>query len=506
MSVARVHGVVSTGVRGEMVVVEVDVAQGLPSVGVVGLAGASVSESRWRVRSAISNAGFQWPATRITIGLSPADLPKTGTGLDLPIAVGILAATAQVHAGATSGATFVGELGLDGAVHPVPDALSAAIAARAAGIDTIYVAQACAGQVSAVPGMHVVAIRDLVHLVGVLRGTDTGLPIEPLPHGTYAEPADMCEVRGHSLARYGLEVAAAGAHHVAMTGAPGVGKSMLGSRLASLLPDLEDAAALEVTAMLSLTGHLRSGQGVVRRPVTQAPHHAISAAAFLGAAAGSRLKPGVITQADHGVLFMDEAPEFNRQCIEGLRQPLESGDISIARVGATARIPCRFQLVLAANPCPCGLNVDRGEGCSCSPTAKRRYAGRLSGPLMDRIDIRLRVGRPTAAELASDASESSAVIRGRVCEARMRAAARFRDESWTLNALIPSRMLRSRYAPTAGGGELLERTIGESASLRGADRVLRMAWSIADLGAKVRPDADDIAIALGLRGADAVFA
>jgi magnesium chelatase family protein len=240
---------------------------------------------------------------------------------------------------------------------------------------------------------------------------------------------DLADVRGHAVARLGLEAAAIGGHHLSLVGPPGVGKSMLGLRLATALPDLEDEAALEVTSLLSITGQLDPRSGIVRRPVTQAPHHAISAAAFLGSAAGSRIRLGALTAAHHGVLLMDEAPEFNRQCLEGLRQPLESGVIPVARVGAAVRLPAAFQLIVAANPCPCGLHAGRGDACTCTGVARRRYAERLSGPLMDRIDIRLRVSRPSAADLA-EPGESSAAVRARVCEARDRAATRFAGESW----------------------------------------------------------------------------
>lgn len=502
MSVARILGVVTTGLTGVPVVVEVDVASGLPSVGMVGLAGASVSESRWRVRSAVSNIGLRWPAARITIGLSPADLPKTGTGLDLPIAVGILVATDQIPERPAARSAFIGELGLDGSVHPVPDALSAAIAASRHGIEEIHLPAANAAQATAVPGLRVVAIRDLAHLVLVLRGLSGGAQVRAVePVMATVDAPDLIDVRGHAMARFGLEVAASGGHHVAITGPPGIGKSMLGARFATLLPDLDDDAALEVTSLLSIAGQLPPGHGLVRRPVTQAPHHAISAGAFLGSATTSRILPGAVTRAHHGVLFMDEAPEFNRSCLEGLRQPLESGVMTIARVGAAARLPARFQLVVTANPCPCGNNIGRGEHCRCSQLEKRRYADRLSGPLMDRIDVRLLVGRPTPSELDDLAAEDSASVRARVVLARARARERFADESWSLNAAIPSRALQGPYAPTASGRDLLRRTLA-SGSLRGSDRVLRMAWTIADLQGEERPGAEEVATALGLRGAE----
>jgi len=498
MPVARILGVVTNGVLGQLVTVEVDVAQGLPSVGLVGLAGASVLESRTRVRSAISNSGMAWPSSRITIGLSPADVPKSGTGLDLAIAVGILHATGQVPDPGT--AVLIGELGLDGRVRSVRDALTAAITASRAGIAAVYVAADCAGQVSAVPGIRTIAITDLAHLVAVLRDSAPGADAREQPPVAPGDALDLADVRGHAVARLGLEAAAVGGHHLSLVGPPGVGKSMLGLRLATALPDLDDEASLEVTSLLSITGQLDPRAGIVRRPVTQAPHHAISAAAFLGSAAGSRIRPGALTAAHHGVLLMDEAPEFNRQCLEGLRQPLESGVIPVARVGAAVRLPAAFQLIVAANPCPCGLHAGRGDACTCTAAARRRYAERLSGPLMDRIDIRLRVSRPSAADLA-ESGEPSAAVRARVCEARDRAASRFAGESWRLNARIPTRALRAAYRPTAAAAQLLESALGHGLSVRGGDRVLRVAWSLADMHGRDRPGIDDVGTALALRDA-----
>ena len=496
MTVARILGVVTNGVLGMLVTVEVDVAQGLPSVGVVGLAGASVLESRSRVRSAITNSGMAWPASRITIGLSPADVPKTGTGLDLAIAVGILHATQQIPA--PGSAVIIGELGLDGVVRPVPDALCAAITASRAGVAEVFVAADCAGQVGAVPGIRTIAITDLAHLVAVLRDGAAGARVPQRASMPADDAPDLADVRGHAVARLGLEAAAVGGHHLSLVGPPGVGKSMLGLRLATALPDLDDAAALEVTSLLSITGQLDPRAGIIRRPVTQAPHHAISAAAFLGSAAGTRIRAGALTAAHRGVLFLDEAPEFNRQCLEGLRQPLETGVIPIARVGAAVRLPADFQLILAANPCPCGLSAGRGEACTCTAAMRRRYAERLSGPLMDRIDIRLRVSRPSTADLA-EPGESSVVVRSRVNAARERAAARFAAEPWSLNAHITTRALRSAYRPTPAASDLLESALGEGLSLRGGDRVLRVAWSLADLHGLPRPGPDEVGMALALR-------
>ena len=504
MALAQVWGVVTTGIMGVMVKVEVDVAQGLPSVGVVGLAGVSVTEARWRARSAITNIGATWPAARITIGLSPADVPKTGTMLDLPIAVAVLAATGQVPAQSLVDCTFIGELGLDGSLRGVDGALAAAIAAHRHGVESVFICAQNAAQVRVIPGLAVIVLRDLAHLVEVLRGEATGDPCPPSPDGGHDDSAspttDFSDVRGHRYARFALEVAAAGGHHCSLIGAPGVGKSMLATRMVSILPDLSNAVSLEVTALASLAGQWPIDRGLIRRPRLQAPHHSASATAILGTARGRQVIPGALTLAHHGVLFLDEAPEFTRPCLEGLRQPMESGVITVMRAAHSVTLPAQFQLVLASNPCPCGLAVGRGDACTCTPMARRRYAERLSGPLLDRVDVRLALSRPTAAELETSGQESSSEIRGRVIEARLRASTRFADESWLLNAQLPGASMRGRWRPTAEAAELVRSAEQKGASLRSLDRVMRMAWTLADLGAEAKPTADHVATAMGLRG------
>ncbi|MBU6244915.1 MAG: YifB family Mg chelatase-like AAA ATPase [Actinomycetales bacterium] len=486
-----------------VVTVEVDVARGLPSVGIVGLPQASVAEAKWRVRSAVENAGLQWPASRITIGLSPADVPKSGTSLDLPIAVGILRATEQVPEASlhVDGlALFLGELGLDGSVRPVRGALAAVIAARRAGVRTVVAPVGNAADIDCVPGMSAVCITDLPQLARVLSGQDSGCRVAPVVTGTTrGSVPDFAEVRGQAHARYALEVAAAGSHHCSLVGPPGAGKTMLASRLAGILPDLDDDLALEVTSIHALAGQRPIGQGVERRPPCIAPHHSSSAVSILGTIRGSHPVPGALTLAHGGVLFLDEAPEFSRPALEGLRQPLESGTVSIMRAGQSAHLPARFQLVLAANPCPCGMAVGRGDGCRCTSVARRRYAERLSGPLLDRIDIRLAIAPPAPAEAAADPGESTSSIAARVRQARERAAHRFSGLPWSVNAQIPPALLRRQWAPDASGQSLLEQVSASMTSLRGLDRVVRLAWSVADLRGAARPGADHVAIALGLR-------
>jgi magnesium chelatase family protein len=306
---------------------------------------------------------------------------------------------------------------------------------------------------------------------------------------------DLKDVRGHRVGRFGLEVAAAGGHHMSLLGPPGVGKTLLAERLPGVLPDLDVDEAIEATTIASLAGLLTQGSSLIRRPPFQAPHHSASPTALLGTIRSGQVLPGAVTLAHGGVLFLDEAPEFARPSLEGLRQPLESGSLAIARAGAVAAVPARIQLVLAANPCPCGLGVDRGEHCTCTPTAKRRYRARLSGPLLDRIDVRLNLTAPARGDRAG---ECSAVVAERVLLARQRASQRFADQSWSVNAHIPTGALHSDYVPEPAGCDLLEEQ--RTMSARGIDRVARMAWTLGDLRGADRPSRDDVSTALVLRG------
>ena len=500
MTLAQVWGVVPAGITAVPVKVEVDVSQGLPSIGVVGLAQTSVAESRWRVRSAVINSSLVWPNSRITIGLSPADLPKTGTSLDLPIAVGVLQATQQLG---TTGQdiTFIGELGLDGGVRPVPGALAAAIAAARAGVSKVVVCPGNARAVQAVPGLEPIVVRSLAQLVGVLSGSadqEALGSMEPVA-ASPPEPPDFADVRGHEFARLAMEVAAAGGHHIAIVGPPGVGKTMLASRLPGILPPLSPDLAMDVTAIHAIAGALEADHGLMIRPPFVAPHHSISVAAMLGAVRAGRLVPGAVTLAHGGVLFLDEAPEFARPCLEGLRQPLEQGSLSLMRVERGLTAPAQFQLVIAANPCPCGLAADRAEACRCTPMAKRRYAERLSGPLLDRIDIRCTMARPVGSGLQGEAPESSAAIAQRVLSARERSRFRLGEHDWQCNAQASGRFIRSHCPPDAAGRQLLDEAEQRGLNPRGSDRVLRLSWTLADLAGKERPGREQVSMALALR-------
>ena len=500
MVVARTWGAVVDGVGGVPVLVEVDVAQGLPSVGVIGLPDTSVGESRWRARSAIGSVGATWPVGRVTVGLSPADLPKQGSALDLAIAVAILLATAQVPDVSPDGlvlaqGVLIGELGLDGSVRPVSGALSAGLAAHRQGLAWAAVAADSAPQLACIPGLTVIGVSHLAELVGVLReGGAVVTAAQPARVAEWAGP-DLADVRGHAYGRFALEVAAAGGHHLAMIGRPGVGKTLLATCLAGLLPDLGPESALEVAAIRSAAGEDVSA--IDCRPPFVAPHHRSSAASLIGTSRGRRVIAGAVTRAHRGLLFLDEAPEFARDCLEALRQPLESGSIHVLRVGARVVLPARIQLVLAANPCPCGLAGSRDDDCRCTPLSRRRYRERLSGPLMDRVDIRLDLGLPTSQEGSGDTTESA---RARIVRARERAGARLRGMPWAINAAIPGAQLRRSW-PLAQDGALALATAEQGGlSARGADQVARVAWTLADLDGVPQPGRDQVMTALGLRG------
>lgn len=515
MPIATAHGVVIDGVTGVIVRVEVSVADGLPGFGVVGLPDASVAESRWRARCAVEASGQAWPNRRITVSLSPAELRKHGAGLDLPIAVGVLAAAGRLPASALATTVFIGELGLDGRLRASRGLLAAVLAARAAGFGTVVVP--CEGtlDLAEVPGMRVTRAVSLAHACAVLTGdadehAGQGCPdvmtaaVQQSPVGS--DPASRCDpppdlqdVRGHEFARWALEVAAAGGHHLALSGTPGVGKTMLATRLPGLLPSLQDDEAWEVASIHSVAGLARAPE-VRTTPPLVAPHHSSSAASLLGSVSGSRVVPGAVTLAHHGVLFMDEAPEFARPALEGLRQPMESGTVAVGRTGWTGTLPARFQLVIAANPCPCGMRVGTGAECSCSVSMIRRYTSKLSGPILDRVDIRLSLERPQLGGGTGEIAESSSQVAQRVRTARDRAAARFHGHPWRVNAEVPAGELRRVWLPTADGAELLQDVERRSVNLRGVDRILRMAWTLADLRGAEAPGRDDIASALALRG------
>lgn len=504
MSLARAYGVVIQGVEAHVVEIEAHLSSGLPSMGIVGLPDTAVGEARDRVRAAIQNSGARWPQQRITVGLSPASLHKRGSGLDLGIATAILAADRQIPVDSGTDAILFGELGLDGRVRPVPGAVMAAVAARRGGRGRIVVASPHAGQAGIVPGIEAVGVVSLQHWGAMLTGADCSgfATVDPLeqPQPCSAAPLDLSDVRGQAEAIAALEVAAVGGHHVAMVGRPGVGKTLLAERLPTILPDLTDDDALEVTAIQSV---VRPIDGLVRRPPFQAPHHTATVAALVGGGRSGQPTAGAVTLAHGGVLFLDEAAEFQSAALEALRQPLEAGIVRIARAGFSATLPSRFQLVMAANPCPCGLGDGTGEACRCSSVDRRRYLGRLSGPLMDRVDLRLAIGAPVGGAWSASPSADSASVRAAVEAARARSRERTRRLGLgeRLASTYSSPLLRRALAPEAAAGELLADAVRTGRlSARGADRVARVAWSITDLEGGRRPGIEQVGRAMALRG------
>jgi magnesium chelatase family protein len=495
MTLARACGVVVNGVEGLIVDIEAYLSQGLPGMTIVGLPDTAVGEARDRVRAAVLNSQLAWPAERrITVGLSPASVHKRGASLDLGIALAILSAHSQIPE--MQNTIAIGELALDGQVRPVRGVLVGAISAYRRGFTTLIVPIAQVSEARLVPGINVVGVRHLVDAVAHLRGEEMDFCESPVVDVETPVIPDLQDVRGQGAARHALEIAAAGGHHLAFLGSPGVGKTMLAERLPGLLPSLDDDKAVEVTAIHSAAGLLAPGQGLIRLPPFQAPHHTATKAALIGGGSTS-VRVGMVTLANHGVLCLDEAAEFDRVVLDALRQPLESGVVTIARAGFQSVLPARFQLVLASNPCPCGKFVGTGADCSCSPQVRRRYFSRISGPLLDRIDLRVTLERPSLAELdpALGEPEKTQVVADRVAQARDRAARRYQGEAWQLNSHVPGPVMRRRYPVEPDAQALLARDV-TGMSARGADRVLRVSWTIADLRGHDRPTTSDVAAAL----------
>lgn len=502
MGYARVRSIGLVGLEGHAVTVEAYVAPGLPSVTLSGLPDASLNEARDRVRAAVVNAGQEWPNRRITVNLLPADLPKRGPGFDLAIAVVILAAAGRFTLRALGGAALIGELGLDGQVRPVRGVLPMAAAAARAEIRRLVVPIDNAAEARLVPHVEVRGVASLAQLIEFLVA---GVTLPKPATAADAEPEDagpdLSDVVGQERGRFALEIAAAGRHHLALLGPPGAGKTLLAQRLPSILPPLSDQAALEVTALHSIAGLLPAAPRLIRRPPFQAPHHTATAAALVGGGSNGVVRPGAISLAHHGVLFIDEAPEMKPHVLNSLRQPLEEGFVIIARAQGSTKFPARVQLVLAANPCPCGVGDQ--VACTCPPVVRRRYLGRLAGPLLDRIDLQVTLAPVTPAALAGpiDPPESSASVLQRVIAARAAAAARWSGQAFEVNAEAPGSLLRSPPfrlpgRVTAALTRDLERG---TLSARGFDRVLRVAWTIADLAGRTVPNKSDVDEAVQLR-------
>ena len=529
MPVARAHSVALVGVEGYPVEIETDIENGLPCLLLVGLPDTALREARDRIRAAVINSREQWPQRRITVGLSPASLPKRGSGFDLGIAASILAAAGAVPRAAIEDVVFIGELGLDGRVRAVRGVLPAVAAAAGAGFRKVIVAAANVAEAMLVPGLRVAGAPSLAALLAWLRGepgaaevvgeresgegplrpgTARPSPVSPGPDpsqpsrdgGRPLPQPDLADVLGQPVARRAAEICAAGGHHLSLLGPPGAGKTMLAERIPTIMPALDRSAALEVTSIHSVAGTLPADCPLMTRPPFCAPHHTATKAAIVGGGSGV-IRPGAASLAHRGCLFLDEAPEFGRDVLDALRQPLESGEIILARSGLTAHFPARFILVLAANPCPCAKGASSGSACTCSPAVRRRYLARLSGPLLDRVDLKVELLPVTRAELLSDRrfTEPSTVVAARVEAARSRAEWRLKDTPWRLNAEVPGSQLRRSFPPVPQALAPLERAmdLGEI-SARGVDRVLRVAWTLADLAAVGRPTVTQTSYALGL--------
>ncbi|MFE7030205.1 YifB family Mg chelatase-like AAA ATPase [Streptomyces sp. NPDC057621] len=525
MGFARTCSVALVGVDGVVVEVQADLEPGVAAFTLVGLPDKSLTESKDRVRAAVVNSGGEWPQKKLTVGLSPASVPKGGSGFDLAIACAALGASERIDPRVLADIVMIGELGLDGRVRPVRGVLPAVLAAAEAGYEQVVVPESAAAEASLVPGVSVLGVRSLRQLIAVL--TDEPVPDEDPDEPGRTDPLaglrmpgtgaatgmhsmgaahhdhehDLADVVGQLSARTAVEVAAAGGHHLFLEGPPGAGKTMLAERLPAILPRLGRSESLEVTAVHSVAGLLPPGKPLVDVAPYCAPHHSATMQALVGGGQGVA-RPGAVSLAHRGVLFLDETPEFSSRALDALRQPLESGHVVIARSAGVVRFPARFLMVLAANPCPCGRFSQRDTLCECSPSTIRRYQARLSGPLLDRVDLRVEVDRVTRAQLTERGArgESTQTVADRVREARARAAARLADTPWRTNSEVPGRELRSRWYASPGAMDDAERSLERGVlTARGLDRVLRVAWTVADLAGHDRPGVADVTLALQLR-------
>jgi magnesium chelatase family protein len=496
---ARVTTFAVDGVDARRVWVEADIRQGLPAFTVVGLADKAVREARERVRAAMVNSGYEFPLRRITVNLAPAYLRKVGPAFDLPLAVALLVASYQLEPDAIDGCAVVGELSLTGEVRPVRGVLAVAEGVRRAGLRRLVVPRSRAREAALVPDLEVVGIESLQQLVATLRGDAEPLSLPDQEVDAGEPEAELADVRGHNGLIPGLEVAAAGGHNLFLQGPPGTGKTMIARRLPSILPPLAPEEAIEVTRILSVAG-LRGAAGLVTARPFRAPHHTVSAAGLVGGA--NPPQPGEATLAHRGVLFLDELSEFARPSLEALRQPLEDGHVTIVRGQHVMEFPTRFMLVAASNPCPCGLG---GARCQCSQADLARHRRRLSGPLLDRIDILMRVERPPAEALRQQSAPASAGVRERVVVARERQLHRLAGQPEVCNAQLTSRQIREigRITPSALRllGELYDR---HTLSARGHTRILRVARTVADLDGSDVVGSEHVNIAASLRFDDAI--
>jgi magnesium chelatase family protein len=505
------------GLRGTPIEVEAHAAPGLPKFTLIGLPDSVLNEARDRVRAAALNSGIQWPQAVLTVSLSPAWIRKQGSGFDLAIAFAVLRAIGAIRQAALHDAVFLAELGLDGRVRPIRGVLPCVVAAVQAGLGRVFVADANAAEAGQVSGIEVTGLRSLRQLVALANGEPVpgeppgvpaagldALPADGPPAGEPPFAPDLSEVLGQYEARRALELSAAGGHHLFLCGTPGAGKTMLAKRLPGILPPLDTDAALEVSAIHSLSGTLPPDRPLITRPPFCTVHHSATVAAMVGGGSG-QLRPGAVSRAHRGVLFLDEMPEFSRTVLDSLREPIECGEVAIARASGIARFPASFLLVGAANPCPCGRAGSPLAACTCAPRQRIAYLARISGPLIDRIDLRVDVTPVGPGELLDAAAggqggESTALVAQRVVQARERAVHRFAGTPWRCNAQVPGQVLRSRWPLAVDALATAERALrAGTLSARGLDRVIRVAWTVADLAGLDRPDRAAVDTALGFR-------
>ncbi|KFI87199.1 Mg chelatase-like protein [Bifidobacterium reuteri DSM 23975] len=507
MAIGSTLSVGLIGLKAFIVQVQAFISPGLPYFSIIGLPDTSLSEARERVKSACQASGFSWPQTRVTVNMSPAAVPKRGSSHDLAIAASVLCASGAIGASCLEDTIVLGEVNLDGSVLPIHGLLPIMLHARERGSNKIIVPYRNLDEAQMIEGMDVIGIRhvgELIELMGgnaVYRLPDSGIGGEDVSddHALVIadRPGDMSEVLGQEHAKWALQVAAAGGHNLIMTGPPGAGKTMLASRIPGIMSPLDEQAQLEVASIRSLCGTLPH-YGITDVPPFEAPHHTASTASLVGGGSGIAA-PGAITRAHRGILFLDEAPEFSSRALQTLREPLESGYVSLTRSKGSTYYPADFQLIMAANPCPCGYYYGTGERCTCKEKERMRYFSRLSGPILDRVDIQITV--PPVSRIAQQhesAGEPSQTIRARVVQARHAAAERFKPFGWSCNAQASGKWLHANTSLRAV--ELVNRALANhQLTLRGADRAMRLAWTLADLAGRTSPTEQDVHQGIGLR-------